>query len=209
MLGTITYALAAKLGQELDVDLSKVLVSSSEYLLGKVKDGSIQPPTMSLMRTNTAANRTTSLRINALKQGITLAKGPNSVVLKVIPVTLTYSIALLLRSIEDSEKLEISLFWLLEDTNKCRLPIKITAEGIETEIPSTISKESAAGTSAAVTKQEEWDGGLLYRTEFELSVFTYIIKPEIRKTIKVIGVQYNNRDGTVMFDDMVIERVGV
>jgi hypothetical protein len=86
---------------------------------------------------------------------------------------------------------------------KLLLPIKMDVSGEEQILDVLISDESAFTNSIAVVKQEEWDGGIMFTSDFELTVHSYVIDTATRKLITNIDLSFRSMDGTV------IERVSI
>jgi hypothetical protein len=207
MLHITTLTLAAKISQELDIGINKVVIASGDYILGKIKsrDESYTLPAMSIFRSGLSPNYEPGDRPFAARSGDHYQKGDTSaIMLYVIPVIGTYSINVITPDLDSAEKVEGNIIWFVEDEKKSVLPIKVTIEGEEAELPVEVSA-TAGTTSLSRAVQEEWEGtGRLYRIEFDLSVNTYLLKSEIKPIIRTIGLEYKYFGSEIILESQVI-----
>ena len=211
MLRHTTYTLAAKLAEELDIGLKKVVISSGEYLLGKIRDkmsdtdSDWRIPAMSIFRTNLEADYEAGTRPFRERSGQPFLRPDNSaVVLYTIPVKGSYSFTVLVADIDTAEKTEGNLLWFIEDEEKTQLPIRVTIQGEEVDFPAIQVSPLAGAASLTRARQEEWEGGELYRIEFELTVTTFLLKSEIKPIIRTIGLDYISQGTTIILDSQTI-----
>lgn len=201
MLGYTTLALAAKLQSEIDIDFGrKVVISSGEYLKGKAGDkGVLQLPAMSLLRTSAVIARSRMPRGTVGRYGLTLQKeGSISTIIRMIPVNVTYDITIITPDTESTEKVTTSLIWMYATPKNLLLPVKMSIEGTEQIFDVIISDESAFTNSVATVKQEEWDGGIMFTTTFDLLVHSYVLDTATRKLVTKIDLGFRDMSGQLI-----------
>jgi len=208
MLAHTTITLGAKVAKELDIGIQKVVIASGDHILGKIKDrdDTLTPPALSIFRTSLAVNRESGTRVFRERSGIPVQKGDRTaLVLYTIPVLAGYSLSLIVPDVDVLDKAEANLLWFVEDEEKTQLPIRVTLDGEEVDLPGIqVTPETAGGASLSRSRQEEWEGGRLYKIDFDLSVNTYIVKSEINPVIRTIGLRYTLQETEILLADIVI-----
>jgi len=206
MLGYMGYALASKLNATLNLGLAKIVVSSGEYLVNrmKAKEGrtEISTPAMSIMRTTTQRINNRIPRGPVGRYGISINPSDGySTVLKLLPINVSYSVTIITSTLDDVDRVETALIWMFDDPAQRSIPIKLNIAGMEKIVDSYISDTSVFEATLTTTKQEEWEGYLIYKTTLEPVIETFLIKPDQRHLITSIDISYMNTNEIVFSTD--------
>jgi hypothetical protein len=200
MIGYTTLALASKLRYVLNLDMKQVAICSGDYLKGKIIVGEDIPsvPAMSLLPTTIAINRNRPIRGPAARKGIVIRKDKTSgdaIRLKLIPLDLSYSVTILINDTDKLNDISTKLVWFFYTPSSLVIPITLSIYDVEETLEIIISDETAFNSPVEKIKQEEWDGGVMFRIDMSFLVYSYSIDPEHRKLISVVNAEYKEEGG--------------